>query len=135
MNRYLLATILIAGSSATALAQSPISGATPPWTLPSPIGPTPPAPVAVADPFPPGSPSIIRLPAGKPLKGYLTTFGVYIGGDGYLPFDSGEYNLAGFSGNTRAHGNFEITLPIPANVDPINAPVPYKSCRNRSCGR
>jgi hypothetical protein len=55
--------------------------------------------------------------------------------DGRYPYDTGEYNLSGFAGNARAFGSFTITLPIPSEVDPDNASVPYRtfgrSCRNR----
>jgi hypothetical protein len=72
---------------------------------------------------------LIQLPAGKPLVGFYKMDGLFIGADGRYPFDSGEYNLAGFSGNARIYGTFTVTPPGPATVDPANAGVYYCSIR------
>jgi len=81
------------------------------------------------------SPVLIQVPSGKPMIGFYKELAVLIGTDGRYPFDSGEYNLAGFGGNARIYGQFVITLPPPADVEPLNAPIPYRSlrggCRNR----
>jgi hypothetical protein len=75
------------------------------------------------------APRLIQVPAGKPLLGFYKMDGLLVGADGRYPFDSGEYNLSGFSGNARIYGTFEVTLPRPADVDPINAPFYYCSYR------
>jgi hypothetical protein len=81
------------------------------------------------------SPALIQVPSGKPLVGFYKMEAELVGADGRYPFDSGEYNLAGFGGNARIFGQFVITLPPPADVEPLNAPIPYRSfrgmCRNR----
>ncbi len=113
----LAAILVFAFLNSPATAQVPISGAIPPWTLPTPLGRPTPAPPSPPESFVPGSPSVIQVPAGKPLVGFA------------------KYNLSGFAGNARAFGSFTITLPIPSEVDPDNASVPYRtfgrSCRNR----
>lgn len=75
------------------------------------------------------APRQILLPAGKPLTGYYKMDGLLVGADGRYPFDSGEYNLAGYAGNARIYGTFEITLPAPANIDPLNKSVYYRPVR------
>lgn len=193
MNRYVLAAIIIAVTGLPAMAQYPITGATPPWSPPSPRGPLTPtlAPVTylitdqvitdlrknlVSERFleklsslkgtqmsqdellkkindlvkddlelregfnkwrnyvltyaQVPSPAFVQVPSGKPLIGFYKTDAVYVGADGRYPFDTGEYNLAGFDGNTRFFGQFVITLPIPERVDPLNQPIPYRSLRS-----
>jgi hypothetical protein len=75
------------------------------------------------------NPALVSIPAGAPLVGYYKEGGVLVGADGRYPFDSGEWTLAGFAGNTRSYGSFMITLPSPADLDPRNSPIPYRSFR------
>ena len=82
------------------------------------------------------TPGFVQVPSGKPLVGYYKMDAVLVGADGHYPFDSGEFMLAGLQGNARIFGTFTITMPPPADVDPLNQAVPYKSCRglcNRPC--
>jgi hypothetical protein len=74
-------------------------------------------------------PRHVFVPSGKPLRGFYKMDAILVGADGRFPFDTGEYNLAGFAGNARLYGTFEITIPPPADVDPENAPVYYWSFR------
>jgi hypothetical protein len=130
MKWYAIVAFLLLVAGTPALAQSPISGSTPPWSQPSPIGPPLPVPPAIAVPVAPKSPAILQVPAGKPVYGFYITHGELVGADGYYPFDTGEYNLAAFAGNTRFFGSFAITLPTPADADPAYVSVPYRSFRN-----
>jgi hypothetical protein len=130
MNRYALVAFMLAVLGTPAMAQVPISGAIPPWSPPSPIPPALPVPPMPPTLLVPSAPTIIHVPAGKPLVGFAKTYGEMVGVDGYYPFDTGEYNLAAYAGNTRSFGTFVITLPNPADVDPSNAPVRYRSLRN-----
>jgi hypothetical protein len=75
------------------------------------------------------TPRLIQVPAGKPLVGFYKMDGLLVGADGRYPFDTGEYNLAGFAGNARIYGTFTVTLPRPGEVDPINTPIYYCSYR------
>jgi hypothetical protein len=123
MNRYALAAIFLGMIGSSAVAQTPISGATPPWSPPSPQ--SPPQPIYP----PPPSPGVIRVPSGQPMVGYYKMDALLVGADGFYPYDTGEYNLAGLQGNARSFGTFVITLPSPADADPHNTPAPYKSLR------
>jgi hypothetical protein len=76
------------------------------------------------------APRLIQVPAGQPLVGYYKMDGLLVGADGRYPFDTGEYNLAGFAGNARIYGSFEVTPP-PASLDPLNSPI--YTCSLRAC--
>lgn len=130
MNRYALTAVVLALFGSSASAQVPIAGAFPPWSPPSPpVGapPFPPAPPILQPP----PPYFVRVPTGDPLVGYFKMDVYYVGGRNWYPYDSGEFNLAGFAGNARYFGVFHVTIPPPADLDPINATVPYKVCRGK----
>jgi hypothetical protein len=124
MTRYALAAgiFLIVGSPA--LAQTPISGAFPPWAPPSPPQGSPPFPPAPSI-LQPAPPYVVPVPSGQPMIGYYKMDAYLVGGRCFLPYDSGEFNLAGLAGNARYFGVFEITMPAPVDADPRNASVSY----------
>jgi hypothetical protein len=74
-------------------------------------------------------PRFIPVPSGQPLRGFYKMDAILVGADGRFPFDSGEYNLAGFAGNARIWGTFEMTLPTPYDSDPLNQPAYFVSFR------
>lgn len=132
MNRYaLLAASIFLLVGSPALAQTPISGAFPPWSPPEPpIG----SPAFPPGPFllQPAPPYVVKVPSGPKLLGYYKMDGYFVGGRGLYPYDSGEFNLSGFAGNARYFGVFEVTMPSPENSDPRNASVPYwVACRSK----
>jgi hypothetical protein len=132
MNRFALTIVGVALFGGPALAQTPITGGFPPWIT----GPVSSGPIAIGMtnvpptivPVQPPPPYAVRIPAGDLLIGVFKLDGYMVGLDCWLPYDTGEFNLAGFAGNARYFGVFQVTLPVPASVDPTNASVRYFTC-------
>lgn len=132
MKRFALTLAGVALISGPAFAQAPITGAYPPWlTAPTTYGPITIGPVnnpPAFVPMQPPTPYAVMIPAGDPLIGYFKLDGYMVGLNCWYPYDTGEFNLAGFAGNARYYGVFKVTLPNPASVDPANASIPYRYC-------
>jgi hypothetical protein len=80
--------------------------------------PPPSQPVPIRPPVAPPSPGPIVIPitSAPPVSGYYKSGGVLVGGDGYLPFDTGAYLLGGFEGLTRYYGSFVMVPPGAMNL-------------------
>ncbi len=115
MKSFVIATALTVILGACAAAQSPPTGI--PATSPPVVG----LPVYSAAP--------VYSPYGYITNGYFKSGGVFVGGTGSLPFDSGYYLLGGTDGLARVAGSYRLvvqpgatgSVPCPTCAGPASA--------------
>lgn len=108
MNRIVLTAAVLLTAAWSARAQAPATPSTP--TPARPLPSTPAAPVL-------GIPSVgvpLYSPYGYIVNGYYKSGGVFVGGSGALPFDSGYYLLGGTDGLARVAGSYRLVVPFGA---------------------
>jgi hypothetical protein len=121
MTRFAFAVVIVGLAAARGAAQ------------PAPVAPPP----LGAGAFP-APPIVIQVPVTKAPFAYYKSGGIFVGADGYYPFDTGPYLLGGFDGLARYSGTYVMVPSVPANgvaqsampSTPIVEPVPLDSAQS-----
>lgn len=106
MNRIVLTAAVLLFTALSARGQSPAAAPTP-----APTGPLANVPVAPVTGIPSAGVPLYS-PYGYIVNGYYKSGGVFVGGAGTLPFDSGYYLLGGTDGLARVAGSYRLVVPF-----------------------